>query len=621
MCGIAGIVIPRAEPEQINASLDRMDAGIRSRGPDGTGRMVEAGVGLLHTRLAIIDLVTGDQPVWNETRTACCVFNGEIYNYRELTENLRDRHSFSTQSDTEVLVHLYEDHGPDLLRYLRGMYAFAIWDARLRRVLVARDRLGIKPLYLARLPAGVAFSSSIDSLLNVGASRDPDAQALAQFFRFQKVPEPRTAYAGVTTLLPGHLAIIDVDAGTVAVQRFHRLPRPSGTGAADGVAAARVAFERAVASHLVADVEVAAFLSGGIDSSLVAAQAQRLVSRPIRTFCVAFRGAKQYDESTFAEAVAKGLGTRHETIDISLAPNELVRRALNAAQQPFAVASFMPLLALCEQAARSVKVVLTGDGGDEVGFGYPWYRWIRATSRIPLALRRRTLGNALRSCEEVASRPGAGVVRRALKFGRGALAIRSESSDAWRYDLTAADAEDLLRPDFRGHDTAPSPSAVAWDDTLDDVSALRRVDLEVLLRDEMLPKLDRAGMAFGLEGRVPLLDDDFVDAMAPIPPHVHLKDPLGKAVLRQWARELVPGIDLERPKHGFDVPIKDWLRGGLRDEVDRLLLRPRRRGLTEPAATRRLWKRVERGVPGAAHAAFAALMAETWFEERVLRAG
>jgi asparagine synthase (glutamine-hydrolysing) len=615
VCGIAGIVRPNASPEDVSAALDRMLPGIASRGPDGTARFCAPGLGLLHTRLAIIDLVTGDQPMWNEMRTVGCVFNGEIYNYRELTRRLSERHRFATQSDTEVLVHLYEEYGEDLVDHLHGMYAFAIWDEPKRRLVLGRDRLGIKPLYVARLGAGgFAFASAIDSLLDAGASREPDAEALALLLRFHKIPEPRTVCRGVRALPPSHVAVVDTATGAVRERRFHALRRPPREGDGD-VRSARQAFERAVGTHLVADVEVAAFLSGGIDSSLVVAQAQRMAGRPLRTFCVSFRGAGSHDESEHAARVAKAIGTRHETIDVATAPADALRDAVRAAQQPFAVTSFVPLLLLCRAAARHVKVVLTGDGGDEVGFGYPWYRWMRAGALLPSSLRSPALASVLRSLER---RAGPRAVRRGLKLGRGVLRGDAPGSDSWRYEQTAEEAVALLRPEHRPAAPPRSPFEEAWAGDLDPVDALRRADLEVLLRDEMLPKLDRAGMAHGLEGRVPLLDDDFVDAMIAVPARVHMRDPHGKALLREWARELVPACDVQRPKHGFDVPIRAWLEDGLGAEVKRLLFEERPRGIVDPAAARALWRRVRAGVPGAAHAMYAALMVEWWFEAKGL---
>jgi asparagine synthase (glutamine-hydrolysing) len=597
-----------------------MIPGIRSRGPDGTGMLAEHGVGLLHTRLAIIDLITGDQPLWNETRTVACILNGEIYNYRELTKELRSRHSFATRSDTEVIVHLYEELGDDCLHELRGMYALAIWDAPRRRLLVARDRLGIKPLYTARLDSGFAFASSIESLLAGGASRDPDSAALTQFLQFQKVPEPRTAYREVATLPPAHYVSVDVGTGRVERRRFYRHVAPtSGDHREEAVCSARAAFERSVSTHLVADVEVAAFLSGGVDSSLVVAQAQRLSSRPLRTYCVSFRDAVGYDESDHAARVARAIGTCHETIDVSMAPADVMRTVLDAAQQPFAVASFVPLLLLCREAARHVKVVLTGDGGDEVDFGYPWYRWMVGASRLPGGVRRARSSPWIRRLEMGAASRELDRMRRVLKFIRGALSTGAASSDAWRYELTGPDALALLRPEHRPPALPPSPYEEAWDRSLGDVAAMRKADLDVLLRDEMLPKLDRSGMAFGLEGRVPLLDDDFVEAMLAVPVSAHLPDRKGKAVLRAWAREMVPGIDLDRPKHGFDVPVRAWLLDGLREDVRRLVLDDRQQRLTDPVVARGLWHQVERGGAGAAHAFFAVLMAETWFAERVLQ--
>jgi asparagine synthase (glutamine-hydrolysing) len=624
MCGIAGVVGRALEPAEIERRLERMLPGIATRGPDGVGRLVAPGVGLLHTRLAIIDLVTGDQPIWNEARSVACIFNGEIYNYRALQDRLRERgHTMATRSDTETLVHLYEDYGPELVRHIHGMYALAIYDVRAQTLLLARDRLGIKPLYVAQGRDGVvSFASGIDSLLAAGASRDPDPEAIVQFLRFCRVPEPRTAYREVRALLPGHRMLVDVCAGTTREERFYALPPESAPerDAAPALADARAALRRSIERHLIADVEVAAFLSGGIDSSLVVAEAQRASSRPLRTFCVSFAGVEGYDEREFAERVARHLGTRHETIEVSAAPAELVRSALRAVQQPFAVASFLPLLLLCQRAASQVKVVLTGDGGDEVAFGYPAYRWMRATGWIPRLHDHEMAPRVLRAMERVAAGRGLHRTRKALKFGRGLLSSSvARTADAWKFEIDAQEATSLLQRDLRPAAPPPSPGEAVWSDRLDAASALRRSDLEVLLRDEMLPKLDRAGMAFGLEGRVPLLDDDFVEAMMRVPMRVHLADREGKAVLREWARELVPGVDADRPKHGFDVPMGRWLQGGLRDDVDRLLLDRSRRGLIDRESAAHVWRRVEGGTPGAAHTAYALLMAEMWFEEWAAR--
>ena len=228
MCGIAGVVGQNLDAIRAHEFLDALRPGIANRGPDGVGRLIAPGAALLHTRLAIIDLETGDQPIWNERRTVACVYNGEIYNYRALSADLAARgHTFATHSDTEVLVHLYEDHGADLVRYLQGMYAFAIYDAERRQVLLARDRLGIKPLYLTRLGNRVAFASSIASLLAAGASADPDPAGLVQYLRYYRVPEPRTAYRDVEALLPGHVAIIDAETGAMDIRPGRRLPAPS----------------------------------------------------------------------------------------------------------------------------------------------------------------------------------------------------------------------------------------------------------------------------------------------------------------------------------------------------------------------------------------------------------
>jgi asparagine synthase (glutamine-hydrolysing) len=623
MCGIAGIVNASLTGGAMERQLESMLPGIAPRGPDGVGRVVEAGVALLHTRLAIIDLETGQQPLWNEDRTIACIFNGELYNYRELRDELLGRgHVFATQSDTEVLVHLYEERAVELTSHVRGMYAFAIYDRPRSRVFIARDHLGIKPLFLANTEGGVAFASTIGALRAVMSSKELDREAMALYFQFGRVPEPRTAYESVRSLPPGHHAMIDVETAAVRVARHYCLPRVQGgvvRETRDPVSAARAAFEHAITSHLVADVEVAAFLSGGIDSSLVAAAAQRRMSRPLRTYCFGFPGKTLFDEARFAEVVATRLGTRHETVEVTASPRDLVRRGIEAVHQPFGVASFLPLLSLCEVAARDVKVVLSGDGGDEVALGYPWYRWMRNTQWVPRSRNPDATIRGLRALEREAAERGLTTGRRALKWARGVVMPRHLTADAWRYEMTPDESWSMLRADLRPPNGAPpSPGEEAWEVESQGVAALRRSDLQVSLRDEMLPKLDRAGMAFGLEGRVPLLDDDFVEAMLNIPIKVHLSDPRGKAILRQWAKEMVPGLDLQRPKHGFDVPIADWLRRELRDDVNRLLLDPRRKGLTDRAAAAGVWRRLEAGSPGAAHAAYAVLVAELWFESASL---
>jgi asparagine synthase (glutamine-hydrolysing) len=598
--------------------------GIASRGPNGRGELAIPRVGLLHSRLAVIDLATGDQPIWNEARSVACVFNGEIYNYRELRAQLLARgHTLTTTSDTEVLVHLYEDLGPDLLGQIRGMYAFAILDQRQQTLFVARDRLGIKPLYHSRLRGGFAFASAIDSLLALNVSRDPDPQAVAEYLQFNKVGEPRTAYREVQALRPGHFAMVKLE-GTPRLEEmpFFELPSPARKSTSkvdvdESIAEARAALERSVKRHLVADVEVGAFLSGGIDSSLVTALAQRSASRPLRTFSIGFKGHGKLDESSFAEEVARKLGTNHETFDFSSPPLELLRGALSAAQQPFAIASFLPLLVLSKQAAKSVRVVLTGDGGDEVGLGYSWYRWAKYSRQAgwpspPPGAVRAILAMERRVSQYAKLRP----VRRALRFARGAVVGGPRASDAWRYDLTSADALQLLREEHRPQASASSasPTERSWDWSLASPEALRSADLSVLLRDEMLPKLDRAGMAFGLEGRVPLLDDDFVAAMMRVPISAHMEHRFGKSLLRRWLGEVMPGVDFERPKHGFDVPIASWLNESLAPELDRLILNPSKPGLTRPAANRELRARAKAGVPGAAHSLYAVLMVELWFE-------
>lgn len=623
MCGIAGIIEPRATGIELGRALDRMWPGIASRGPDGEGRLVRPGVGLLNTRLAVVDISGGDQPIWNADKTVGCVYNGEIFNFPALQRRLRGHgHRFRTNCDTEVLVHLYEELGPALVYKVHGMFSFAIYDARKKQVVLGRDRLGIKPLYLARVPGGLAFGSSIRSLLDLGVSSDPNVSALAEYLQFYKVGEPSTAYQAIRTLLPGHTMTIDATSADAQENRFfHVSDLPSFDGrldVKDAEVAAKCAFREAIQTHLVADVEVGAFLSGGIDSSLVVAEAQRMACRPLRTFSIAFLGADGFNEAPWAEKVANHLGTKHETIEVGSAALDLLHESLDACHQPFAIASFLPMLSLSKAASSHLKVVLTGDGGDEVGLGYPWYRWMRRTGGDRFR-RHPTLSAAFLEIERIASRFGATRTRRAAKFARGAVLGGPAASDAWRYDLTSDGARSLLSREFRhaaGQQLVASPTARSWSSEMNSVEALRGADLSVLLRDEMLTKVDRSTMAVGLEARVPLLDDAFVAAMIAIPTSRHMEHAGGKALLREWLRQATPGLDFDRRKRGFDVPIQQWLRGDLRSEVERLLLAPTRPGLIERDAARAVWSRAEAGAPGAGHTVYAMLLAELWLERQ-----
>lgn len=623
MCGIVGVVRPRATRPELGRTLDRMYSGIATRGPDGQGRLVRPGVGLLNTRLAIVDVVGGDQPIWNEDHTVGCVFNGEIYNFSYLRRRLEGLgHRFATCCDTEVLVHLYEEYGAGLVEAIHGMFSFAIYDLHRECVVIGRDRLGIKPLYVAPISGGLVFGSSIRSLLDAGVSSDPDVSALAEYLRFYKVGEPRTAYKAIRTLLPGHTMTVDAVTGLHSQEKFFQVaelsPFVEGQDIESLEAAAHDAFRAAVKTHLSADVEVGAFLSGGVDSSLVVAEAQEIAGLPLRTYSIAFLGAHGFNEAPWAERVASHLGTNHETFEVRSAALDLLHESLDACDQPFAIASFLPMLSLSRLASKQLKVVLTGDGGDEVGFGYPWYRWIdrTVTGRVS---GRPTVPATLLGMERMATRLGANRIRRAAKFARGAALGGPGASDAWRYDLTGDGALSLLVPEFRHaaeNGSLATPTERGWAAGMNQVDALRRADLSVLLRDEMLPKVDRSTMAAGVEARVPLLDDAFVAAMVAVPSGRHMAHPSGKSLLRKWLREALPGLDLDRPKHGFDVPIQHWLRTDLRPEVERLLLAPRRFGLIDAAAARVVWSRAEAGAPGAGHTVYAMLLAELWFERQ-----
>lgn len=572
MCGICGFVAVGARiPEQV---LLEMNARLVRRGPDGAGHFHEGQIGLAMRRLAIIDLHGGQQPIFNETGTIAIVFNGEIYNYRQLREKLmRQGHQFRTSSDTEVIVHLYEQYGLNAPTYLAGMFAFAIWDSEKQLVVLGRDRLGIKPLFYAQLPEGVLFGSEMKSLLATGlVPPDLDYQALDEYLTYTNVPCPRTIYSSIRQLEPGTIMTVAAD-GRTSSARYWSVPvsteddRPELQWISDCEGALRAAVE----SHLVSDVTVGAFLSGGVDSGLMVALMADILGRPVETFTVGFRdaGSSFIDERVYARALAKRYKLNHHEIDVTPDFENIIWEIVAAFDQPFADDSVVPSYYVSKVAAEHVKVAMTGLGGDELFAGYRRHLGLLLGdrySRLPRILRNGLIDPFLRRLPE--SRSSSDFVDHLKRFSRasGASApARYQDSLAtmpWeeRKRLYTPRVAELVMPAATGEVVLTAFQRGAVGSTLE--RALR-TDLETYLTDDILALTDRLSMWHSLELRVPYLDHDFVALASRIPAKLKIRCTKQKYLLKKIAERWLPHDMIYHRKQGFEAPMGRWLRGPL----------------------------------------------------------
>ncbi|MBI4271484.1 MAG: asparagine synthase (glutamine-hydrolyzing) [Candidatus Rokubacteria bacterium] len=573
-----------------------MCAPLVHRGPDEDGFYVGTGIGLGMRRLRIIDLATGRQPVANEDGTVRVVFNGEIYNFRELRAELEARgHSFSTATDTEAIVHLYEDYGTRCVTKLRGMFAFALWDERRRRLLLARDRLGIKPLYYAEVGGKLLFASELKALLqSAEVERKLNWRAVDRLFTFLATPATESIVDGVRKLEPGHILTTDAG-GSPRIERYWdlRFEPDESRSEAYFVERLRELIEESVSLHLVSDVPLGAFLSGGVDSSAVVATMARLRSDPIKTFSIGFADA-EYDEARYARVVAERFGTEHRELVLEPDVLNVIDDLAWHLDEPFGDPSAIPTYMVSRLASDHVTVVLSGDGGDELFAGYDKYR-VEARERmyrfVPAPARRLlgAIGGAmpegLRGRNFLRHLALTGVDRYldASTFFRREQRARLFQPDAWallsKHDPWRAEAEYLHRANG------------SW------LSALQYLDLQSYLPLDILTKVDRMSMAHSLETRVPLLDHKLVEFAATIPPALQLRDGTTKYIFKRALRGILPDAIIDRPKHGFAVPLARWFRGKLGGFVRDLLLseRSRQRGILDPAYVERLLQRHERG--------------------------
>lgn len=573
MCGIAGIVDTTGRPVD-PALLRAMTTAQAHRGPDGEGFVCRGPVGLGHRRLAIIDLATGDQPMANDDESIWIVFNGEIYNFLELRRELEaEGVRFRTTSDTEVILRAYEADGPDCVSRLRGMFAFAILDQRTRRILLARDRVGIKPLVYSWDGRRLLFASELKGLLaDPSLARDVSWEALGQYLTYHYVPAPGTIFRAARKLPPASTLILSLDGGSPRISRYWslRFAPTQGITEADWSEGLRAHLADAVRSHMVSDVPIGAFLSGGVDSGTVVALMAEASSRPVRTFSIGFAEA-DFNELRYARQVAARYGTDHYELVVKPSALEVLPVLAWHFDEPFADSSAIPTYYVSRITREHVTVALSGDGGDENFAGY--LRYARA-----LELHDRLdgrLGHLVR--------PLAGMAAHLLPVGAPGQAyaglVAAAPLERYRRLVTYERAETLRRllsDDCAAAAMSAGPPTGFSDfgrgEPPDYVSALQQIDIETYLPDDILAKVDRTSMAVSLEARVPLLDHVLMEFVATIPSALKLKGGVGKHLLKHAMGPLLPDEILTRRKTGFGVPLGAWFRHELRDLTRDVLL-------------------------------------------------
>jgi asparagine synthase (glutamine-hydrolysing) len=586
MCGINGVCHYGREDARADASLVERQAGLlRHRGPDDQGLWHDGRVALGHRRLAIVDLSPGGhQPMSNEDASLWVTFNGELYNWPEVKGTLAARgHRFRGTSDTEMLLHLYEEHGDRMLQHLRGMFAFALVDRRRQRLLLARDRLGKKPLYYHDDGQRLVFASELKALLlDPSVPREVDEEALADYLTFQYVPAPRTIWKGVRKLPAAHLLVCDADG--VRIERYWSLPvEPDAGHPVDYYRERlRALLTDAVRMRLMSDVPLGSFLSGGIDSSIVTALMTQVVGERVSTFSIGFE-EQDVSELEHARAVARHLGTDNHEMIVRPRALELLPRLVWQMDEPFADASMLPTFHVSEMARRHVKVVLSGDGGDEAYAGYTTYPWARryaALDRAPRVLRR------------LLGLPG-GWVPPDHPLGRKLRRVSLDVVDRHLEVMShfpPRELSRLLSPALAGRLARHDPYAAARDHhararaAVGQVPGLLYLDTVTYLTDDVLAKVDRTSMLNSLEVRCPLLDHEVLEFVARIPFEYKLRGDVTKWILKSCVQDLLPPAILARGKQGFGMPLERWFGGEFGTMAREILLDPRarRRGWLDP---------------------------------------
>ncbi|MCW8886630.1 MAG: amidotransferase 1, exosortase A system-associated [Motiliproteus sp.] len=581
MCGIAGIFHQDTSSSVDPSLLKQMNDSQTHRGPDDDGYFFDDGIGLAHRRLSIIDLAGGHQPLFNEDNSVCVVFNGEIYNYPALTEELTALgHTFGTHSDTEAIVHAWEEWGVDCVKRFRGMFAFAIWDSNKESLFIARDRLGIKPLFYSQLPdSSIAFGSELKVLKqHPDLVKEIDHRSIEDYFTFGYIPEPKTIYSEVSKLEPGHYLLFERGKAPAKSTCYWELDLNKPAIDQDGVDERMIeALKEAVDIRLVAEVPLGAFLSGGVDSSAVVAMMSQLQQEPVNTCSIGF-DVKEFNETEYAEMMAKKYQTSHRTGQVNQDDFELIDKLADLYDEPYADSSAMPTYRVCELARQHVTVALSGDGGDELFAGYRRYRWHlnedKVRNFLPLWFRKPVFGLLGKLYPKLDWAPR--IFRAKTTFQ--SMAFDSVEGYHNTMSIMRSDARNALFSDklkkklkgyksievFRHHEQKAH--------TDDPLKLVQYLDIKTYLVGDILTKVDRASMAHSLEVRVPLLDHKFVEWGINVDSKLNIDGMEGKFSFKKALEPYLPHDVLYRKKMGFAVPLVKWFRGPLQEKLRKSLL-------------------------------------------------
>jgi asparagine synthase (glutamine-hydrolysing) len=613
VCGICGLYSPSGQPPV--ELVDGMRARIRHRGPDQGSTEALGPCVLGHQRLQVIDPELGYQPVANETADVVAVFNGELYNFAALRDDLAARgHEVRGHGDTPVIPHLYEEHGPRFVERLDGMFAIALWDASRRRLVLARDRLGKKPLVWAHLADGTfAFASELKALLGLpGLRQEPDFAALDAYLALQYVPGTRTGLLGVHRLEPGAVLVLE-EGGAPTIERYWSPGTVSDADSEDEwIARVREEVTSAVRKRLVSDVPLGALLSGGIDSAVVVAQMAQASSEPVRTFTVGF-GDERYDERRYARAVAERWSTRHEEIVVDPDAVATLPRLAAAFDEPLGDEAALPLFLICEAARREVTVALVGDGGDESFAGYERYAAMGLADRVPGVAA--AAGARLLRALPVARSERRSTLHRVTRFLDAATVPRAERYGRLMQVFSLGERASLWTGPAKAEIGAlASTGLLLGAAPADGVTGLQLLDLATYLPGDLLPKSDIASMAHSLELRSPLLDHRVVELGLSLPASLKQHGRQGKVALRRAFADDLPAVVGARGKTGFGVPLAQWFRGELRPLARELLLdeRARSRGWFAPQAVEQLLDDHDAGRSDNGHRLWTLTMLELW---------
>ena len=620
MCGIAGIVYTDPDRPVAVDDLKKMCGALIHRGPDDEGFFTRDNVGLGMRRLKVIDLVTGRQPISNEDGSIWIVFNGEIYNYPELRRDLEERgHKFSTQTDTETIVHAYEEYGENCVGKLNGMFAFAIWDGSRKKLLLARDRIGVKPLYYFFDGHRLLFGSELKAILQCkDIPKNIDRQALDAFLTFEYIPAPLSIFADIKKLPAGHLLILE--RGKVSTRQYWDLQ--FGASEADERELSETLYDLlkdAVRMRLISDVPLGAFLSGGIDSSSLVALMSELMDRPVKTFSIGFDDPS-YNELEYARTVAKYFGTDHHELTIQPDVVNLVSDLIRHLDEPLGDVSIFPTYLVSKLAREHVTVVLSGDGGDELFGGYEWYvaeKIARYYRHLPGAVKTRWIPSLIGLVPPSPRKKGP--VNKLKRFVEGSALPESLRHFRWSTFLTEASKCDLYTEDLRqsvkhgetcSRFTTYFNTCVEADPTWQEQFA----DVKTYLADDILVKVDRMSMANSLEARTPYLDYRVAEFAAALPTGLKLRGLQTKYLLKRCMSEKLPPCILKRKKEGFSIPMKNWLQQELRPMMEEVLspCRIKQEELFNPSYVEKLKRDHLNGVANNSHQLWSLMVFEIW---------